>query len=313
MTSLEFDEGAIPSLQGKVAIITGGASGIGFAAAKTMLAKEATVHILDVNEPDSDDDEASNWREWPRLHFHKCNVADWADLRAVIDAIGPFHLAFANAGVAEKSDYFADTWDESGRLELPSRALLDVNLFGALHTVKLAWSSMRRHGIRGSIVVTASTTGYAPEAALPVYSMGKTALVGLVRALRHRTVLDGITINAVAPAGTRTPLIAEHVGPLSALGVPFSSAHFVGVALVYSATASQERRVEPYGKEHDADIWRAERWNGRIIYVLGDRYTELEEAIADLRPFWFGRENLRLTRSQQAMLDMREGVDAPRE
>jgi hypothetical protein len=90
-----------------------------------------------------------------------------------------------------------------------------------------------------------------------------------------------------------------------AMGLPVSNADFVGRALVYSATARQAKRVEVYGKEKEADAFVEERWNGRVILTLGDSYTELEEPISELRPFWFGRENLRLTRLQQAATDFR--------
>ena len=89
------------------------------------------------------------------------------------------------------------------------------------------------------------------------------------------------------------------------MGLPVSNADFVGLALVHSATARQDTRVQVYGKEKEAEKWTQERWNGRVVLTLGDQYTELEEPIADLRPFWFGAENLRLTRLQQAVTDFR--------
>lgn len=50
---------------------------------------------------------------------------------------------------------------------------------------------------------------------------------------------------------------------------------------------------------------REARWNGRVILVLGNQYTELEEPLAGLRPLWFGEENLKLTRAQQTETDFR--------
>ncbi|KAI8627401.1 NAD(P)-binding protein [Xylariaceae sp. FL1651] len=299
MTSLSIDEQALPGLSGRTAIITGGASGIGIETVKLLVSRGATVHILDRNAPK---DETGWWQGRSDVHFHPCNVTDWPQLREVVTAIGPFHMAFANAGVAETVDFFADTRDAEGKLALPE-SVLEVNFWGVLYVVKLAWSSMRHHHIKGSIVITGSTTGYAPEVALPVYSAGKSALVGLLRCLRHSTIKDNITVNLVAPAGTATPLIAGFVETLSKVGVVFNSPCAVALALVYSATATQTRRVEAYGKENEADIWKVERWNGRAIYVIGDKFTELEESTADLRPFWFGRENHQLVRFQQAALE----------
>lgn len=286
----------------------GGASGIGLAAAKILLSKGATVHVIDRNEPIE-----AGWQGWSDLHYHKCDVTKFIEQRAVFDTIGPVHIAFANAGVAETVNFFADSFDAEGKLQQPDSLVLDVNVTGVLYTVKLAWSSMRRHQIPGSIVITTSTTAFAPEAALPTYSAGKLALVGLVRSLRNNTVIDNITINAVAPAGTHTPLVGSQLDPLVATGLPITSpAHLPALALIYAATAQQSRRVEVYGKEKEADLLKTERWNGRIIYVLGDKFTELEEPTADLRPYWFGRENHRLVKLQQAVTDGREGFDKPR-
>ena len=131
--------------------------------------------------------------------------------------------------------------------------------------------------------------------------------MGLIRALRSVTILDGISINGVAPAATVTNLLPGHLAaPIQAQGLPVSSARFTGLALVYSATATQDRRVQAYGKDRDEDLWRSgERWNGRVILTLGDTYTELEEPTADLRPFWFGNKNAKMTRRQQAATDFR--------
>ncbi|KAK2755487.1 hypothetical protein FQN54_006424 [Arachnomyces sp. PD_36] len=301
MASLTITEQSIPSLEGTVAIITGGSSGIGYAAAQILSAKGANVHILDINAPQDE-----SYLKNPKLFMHKCNVANWAELRSIFNEIGAVNYVFANAGVSESTNYFADTLDAEGLLEEPSYDVLDVNLRGVLNVVKLGWSSMKKRGIKGSIVITTSATAYAPEQSLPVYAGGKLALVGLIRALRSVIVQDNITINGVAPAATITSLLPAHLAaPILAQGLPVSSAHFVGLALVHSATATQPRRVEIYGKETEPQKYATERWNGRVILTLGEKYTELEEPIADLRGFWFGRENLAFTRLQQAATDFR--------
>lgn len=155
----------------------GGSSGIGYATAQVLTSKGATVHILDRNSPR--DDDAESYRHNPRLVVHKCDVSKWADLCGAFDSIGPVHLVFANAGISESTNYFADTWDAAtGLLEEPTYDVLDTNLRAAMNVVKLTWSSMKRHQIKGSIVITTSATAYAPEQTLPVYAAGKLA-VGL--------------------------------------------------------------------------------------------------------------------------------------
>ncbi|KAI0146308.1 hypothetical protein GGR57DRAFT_286399 [Xylariaceae sp. FL1272] len=186
MTSLKIDEASLPSLHGKVAIVTGGSSGIGLAAAKILINKGAIVHNIDWHEPSADE----KLDELPTLHFHRCNVAIWSDLRGVFDAVGAVDFVFANAGVTEKPNFFDDSYDDMGQLEEPSRELVDVNLNGVLFTVKLARNSMLRHKKQGSIVITSSASGHAPEQSLPVYSGVKLALAGLIRALRSIIISD---------------------------------------------------------------------------------------------------------------------------
>ncbi|OTB04032.1 hypothetical protein M426DRAFT_165928 [Hypoxylon sp. CI-4A] len=297
MASLNIRDSDIPSQTGKTAIITGGASGIGFAASKILAERGAKVHVLDINKPGE---------EVPGVQFHQCNIGNWEALRSTFEEIGSIDYVFANAGVSEETNYFADEFDSEGKLIEPTYRVLDINVRAVYNVVKLAWSRMRKDGIRGSIVITTSATAYAPEQNLPVYASGKLALVGLIRALRSVIIRDGITINGVAPAATITSLLpADLAAPILAQGLPVSNAHFVGLALVYSAIASQNRRVECYGKDKDSDLFSQERWNGRVILTLGESYTEMEEPTADLRQFWFGRDNARLTRLQQAATDFR--------
>jgi hypothetical protein len=108
----------------------------------------------------------------------------------------------------------------------------------------------------------------------------------------------------VAPAATITKLLPQNLAvPLMAAGLPVSEAHFVAMAIVYSAVQRQDDRIEDYGK--DVQGTGSGRWNGRAILTLGDTYTELEGPIASLKPEWFGAKNAELTRMQQAATDFR--------
>ncbi|KAI4172836.1 MAG: hypothetical protein LQ346_008516 [Caloplaca aetnensis] len=131
-------------------------------------------------------------------------------------------------------------------------------------------------------------------------------MVGLVRALRPIVLLDNITINSVAPAATITKLLPKNLAePIMAAGLPVSTSEHVGLAVAYSAVATEDRKVEPYGKDDDEIMSQKGRWNGRTILCLGDSYTELEQPVADLRGQWFGEKNMKLTRMQQAATDFR--------
>lgn len=131
----------------------------------------------------------------------------------------------------------------------------------------------------------------------------------MMRSLRSSLRAEDITINCVAPAATITSLLPQHLAdPIIAAGLPVSSAEFVGLAVVYSAVATQPQIVELYGKDDIDLLKKASRWNGRTILTLGDKYTELEGPIASLRAKWFGPDNMDLTRNQQAATDFRIGI-----
>lgn len=247
-------------------------------------------------------------------------MTDWVALRKIFVRVGHLDYVFANAGISETENFLADTLEEPcsttepstngtvlERLREPEYPLIDVNLKGVLNVIKLAHHSFKRDTTPGSIVITSSATAYSPEQSLPVYSALKLALVGLVRSLRHNLYLDNITVNAVVPASTETRLIApKFIEPIKQMGLPVSSARHVGAALVYSAVARETRKVEVYGKEPIENIKKEGRWNGRVILTLGETYTELEEKLADLRPQWFGEQNLMLQNKQQAVTDFRQ-------
>ncbi|KAI8945471.1 short chain dehydrogenase reductase [Xylaria longipes] len=308
MPSLHITKDDVPNLDGKIAVVTGAATGIGFAAARILAAKGATVHILDIKPQKESELRDEIQARFPNLHYHKCDIASWTELRDAFESVGVVDIAIANAGVSDEqhASYFDDKFDADGHLAQPTWGILDVNYRAVLDFVKLAWSSMRRNGIEGSIVITASVSSYMTEQALPVYSSTKAALVALVRALRSIIINDNITINAVAPCGTDTPsMVPEFLKSMNDLGLPVSDSETVGLALVYSATAHQDRIVDLYGKDQQEDLWKKGRWNGRCILTLGDTYTEIEEPTADLKPFWFGRDNVKLVRRQQAATDFR--------
>ncbi|PYI24531.1 putative short chain dehydrogenase/ reductase [Aspergillus violaceofuscus CBS 115571] len=320
MSCLDLSVDDIPQLTGKTAIITGGCSGIGWDSAQLLAAKGATVYVLDIHPPSpspphrpaakqkqqaSGDEQGANPAS--RIHYRPCDVTAWPALRAVFDEIPQVDIAIANAGVSEECDYFDDIWDGEGHLVEPEYGVLDVNYRAVLNVVKLSLSTWRRTGNRnGSLVLTSSATAYSPEHSLPVYSATKLALVGLVRALRSSLPLQyGATINAVAPAATITSLLPAHLAaPIMAAGAPVSTARHVALAVVYSATASQPHSVESYGNDGPKQLGPG-RWNGRVILTLGDKWTELEEPLAERRIDWFGAWNTEKTALQQKLTDMR--------
>ena len=151
---------------------------------------------------------------------------------------------------------------------------------------------MKKHCVRHDV----------KEQELTVYLVCRLQLIGVMRALRSMLPDDNISINAVAPAAVATKLLGQELAEmLTAAGIPVSTPRFVALAIVFSATARQEDRVEDYGKDKPGT--GAGKWNGRTIFTLGEEYTELEEGISRLKPQWLGKKNTAVMETQQALSD----------
>ncbi|MGB9611560.1 MAG: SDR family NAD(P)-dependent oxidoreductase, partial [Bryobacteraceae bacterium] len=171
-------------LSGQRALVTGGARGIGAAAAAALRACGAEVHIADI------------------LADPPVDVCDPAALTDAFARAAPLDIVVANAGTAifRRLD---ETRDEEWR------RLLDINLTGAFHTVRLAARQMKPRR-RGSIVLTASTNSFDGEADLAAYNATKAGLLGLLRTAANELGPFGIRVNAVCPGLIRTDLTAAH-------------------------------------------------------------------------------------------------------
>jgi NAD(P)-dependent dehydrogenase (short-subunit alcohol dehydrogenase family) len=182
---------------GRSALVTGGAQGIGRAAAALLAAEGARVVVFDF------DGEAAE-RTAAELGCAAVvgDVAKRDDVcRAVetcVERHGGLHVVSANAGVAAVEP-FLDTNDATWE------RILRVNLDGAFRTIQESARAMRAGG-GGSIVVTTSTNAFWPETGTSPYTASKHGLLGLVRNAAIDLARYGIRVNAVAPGIVRTRL-----------------------------------------------------------------------------------------------------------
>jgi len=278
MTTLNLDPSAITSLSGKVAIVTGGAAGIGLATSHLFASKGAHVVVADLRPPvDS----------VPNSIFAKCDVTVWSDILSTFDAavkeFGRVDILIANAGVSETDgDIFVDEYDAQGKLKQPAYKVLDINLKGVIDCVKVAVSHFRKQGNGGRIVMTASTAGYMSEPGVPVYSATKHGVVGFMRATKRSLLKDGISINCVAPWMTSTNLIPPALRKLLLQNnIPVQPPEAVALAMAYSASA--------------------DNWSGKTIHTSGGKYTELEDPILSAEEQWLGKENSKAFRTAQEL------------
>jgi NAD(P)-dependent dehydrogenase (short-subunit alcohol dehydrogenase family) len=170
-------------LSKKNAVVTGGASGIGRAIARSLEAAGAKVHIFDLASAPS------------------VNVANSAALREAFDTVPAPDIVVANAGIGvpgaltETSD---DLWHRT----------ITINLTGAFYTLREAAGRMKQRG--GAILLTASTNSYDGEPQLTAYNASKAGLLGLLHTAANELGPYGIRVNAICPGLIRTPLTESH-------------------------------------------------------------------------------------------------------
>jgi len=214
----------VTALAGKVALVTGGASGIGEATVRRLHDEGAKVAIVDMN-----DGRGEALAAELGGRFVHADVAEPADWRRVVDdvtaALGGIDLAHLNAGTAiAQPDIAALSDDDYQRI---MRANVDCVVFG-LRAVVPAIAA--RGG--GAVVVTASLAGLIPIAFDPVYALTKHGVVGLVRSLAPTLAEQRITVNCVCPGLTDTPLIGNVRAGLEAAGFPLIPASDIAAAVV---------------------------------------------------------------------------------
>lgn len=211
-------------LEGKVAMVTGAARGIGQATAVTLAARGASVVVSDLSTPLTDLDYqtagASALAETVdmvvsaggRCVAATADVRDILALRSVvataIDTFGRLDLCVANAGIA---GWPRTTWEAS---EEEWDRMIGVTLTGTWNTCRAAIPAILDGGRGGSIVIVSSTAALKPIPTIGHYSAAKAGLVGLMKSLALELASSSIRVNTVHPGGTATPMTendaAEH-------------------------------------------------------------------------------------------------------
>lgn len=193
--------------KGKIAVVTGGVSGIG-AAIALQLAKEGAAVVIG----DLDEAKAAQFLgsvNGDGLVFQRCDVTRAADLTALVataeERFGGLDLLFNNAGIglvpARVSEADPDVWHR----------VIAVNLDSVFYGCRAAVPALRRRG-GGAIVNTASISGLGGDYGLHAYNASKGAVVNYTRTLALDHARDNIRVNALCPGFISTPLTA-HIEP----------------------------------------------------------------------------------------------------
>jgi NAD(P)-dependent dehydrogenase (short-subunit alcohol dehydrogenase family) len=196
-------------LDGKVAAITGGASGMGRATVLRFLDEGARVVVGDLNEATGKEtvELAARRGAGDRVRFVRTDVAEESDVAAMVERalsdFGRLDCVFNNAGLGGALGSILDTevedWDFT----------LAVLLRGVFLGIKHGGRAMRERGEGGSIVNTASVAGLSGGAGPAAYSAAKAAVINLTRAAAIELAEHRIRVNAICPGGILTPLLVR--------------------------------------------------------------------------------------------------------
>lgn len=196
-------------LEGKIALVTGGASGIGAATARRLAAEGARVAVADIDEPGAralagEIDGAAV----------RMDVVDTGSVRAGVAAataaLGPVDVLVNNAGT-DRFAFFVNTdealWD----------FVLGVNLRGVLAVTHAVLPSMHERG-GGVVVNVASEAGRVGSQGSATYSAAKAGVIGFTKAIARESARYGVRCNAVAPGPIETPLLNAAEAELGDIG-----------------------------------------------------------------------------------------------
>jgi len=174
---------------GRVAVVTGGARGIGLAITQALLRHGAQVHVFDMAPGDGADGYV----------FHKVDIADSSSVAEAVAALpSPVALLVNNAGITRDRSVLKMSDDEW-------QSVLSVNLTGAFKVVRALAPAMREAGY-GRIVNITSINGIRGKFGQANYSSSKAGLIGLTKTLARELGPRGITVNAVAPGMVMTEM-----------------------------------------------------------------------------------------------------------
>jgi len=241
-------------LEGKIAVVTGAASGIGRAAVERFTAEGAQVVAVDL---DADALAALDARAEVRTVAGSVGEAGtWERVVATAEQLGGLHVVYLNAGLYG--------WNGSID-ELPLdlyEATIGANISGVVLGVRACVPAMRSTG-GGAIVVTASAAAIVAFEGNPIYTLTKQAVGGFVRAVAPQLALERISIDAVCPEIVDTPMTVEALsgGDPAQLGIDLISPDTIADVALDLATSPGTGRCRAVRQRGTTVDWRFPTWS----------------------------------------------------
>lgn len=218
-------------LDGKVALVSGGASGIGLATARRLAGEGASLVIADLSA-----DAGERAAKEVDGRFVRLDVADATGWTAAVNeaetGFGGLDIVHLNAGVTTGEQSIDALTDAQ------YRRIMGANVDGVVFGARAAVPAMTRRG-GGAIVATASLAGLISFPPDPIYTLTKHAVVGLVRSLADQLQSRAITVNCVCPGIVDTPLVGEEgKAALRAAGFPLLDPDDISRAVLACVTGT---------------------------------------------------------------------------
>ncbi len=228
-------------LTDQVALVTGGAAGIGAGICRMLAASGARVMVADI-----DAGGAAALADELGGRALACDVSSWdhmaAAVEATVSAFGRLDVLVLNAGI--DSGFTLEQFDLSAY-----RRAMGVNLDGVVFGLAAGLPALRADG-GGRVVVLASLAGLAPVPPDPIYAANKAAVVNLVRSVAPGLAAQGVIVNAVCPSYTDTAILDPWRAMLASIDWPVMSVEDVvgAVATVLDSDAAGEAWLVQYGR-----------------------------------------------------------------
>lgn len=189
------------SLEGKVALITGGATGLGLAIAQEMADVGATIVIMGRRKEKLEEAK----QLLPGVHCYQGDVTDYAAIPALVEQIekevGPIDILVNNAGIQNRKPFFDYTPDEI-------QAIFDTHMKGSFVMSQECGKKMKERG-KGVILMITSLSAVGGMVMLQPYTMAKSALMALTRSLTQELSPYGIRVNSVNPGFVETEMLIK--------------------------------------------------------------------------------------------------------
>ncbi len=187
------------SLKNKIAVITGGGSGIGKAIAVLFAKQGATVHILELNTESAEETASEINKSGGLAIAHSCNVADQKSIVSLFEKIGTINILANIAGIANIGKAATTNEEDFDKLML-------VNVKGVYNCIYAAIPQLRKAG-GGSILNMASVAAHVGIADRFAYSTSKGAVMAMTLSVAKDYISENIRCNSISPARIHTPFV----------------------------------------------------------------------------------------------------------